>query len=95
MFGQTNCWIHPDIEYIAHKVNLEKAGGEQVFVSTRRSARNMSYQGFTAENGKVDVLTPVKGEVNIARVICALSVGFFEVLALIPQLLCSLWFIRM
>ena len=67
MFGQTNCWIHPDIEYIAHKVNLEKAGGEQMFISTRRAAKNMSYQGFTTENGQVDILTPIKGQVNSSQ----------------------------
>lgn len=41
MFGQTNCWVHPDIKYIA----FETASGD-VFINTRRSARNMSYQGF-------------------------------------------------
>lgn len=56
MYGQTNCWIHPDIEYIA----WEHKNGE-VMVTTRRAARNMSYQEFTAEVGKVSVLATIKG----------------------------------
>uniref|UniRef100_A0A673WTU3 Leucine--tRNA ligase n=1 Tax=Salmo trutta TaxID=8032 RepID=A0A673WTU3_SALTR len=36
MFGQTNCWVHPDIKYIA----FETASGD-VFINTRRSARNV------------------------------------------------------
>ncbi|WAQ98789.1 SYLC-like protein [Mya arenaria] len=57
MYGQTNCWIHPDINYIA----FELANGD-VFVSTRRAAQNMSYQGFTKTDGKVDVLVEIKGQ---------------------------------
>ncbi|KAJ7997238.1 hypothetical protein DPEC_G00226900 [Dallia pectoralis] len=65
MFGQTNCWVHPDIKYVA----FELASGE-VFISTRRSARNMSYQGFTKENGKVPVIMDVLGKDILG---CALS----------------------
>ncbi|KAK6321988.1 leucine--tRNA ligase, cytoplasmic [Coregonus clupeaformis] len=65
MFGQTNCWVHPDIKYIA----FEMASGD-VFISTRRSARNMSYQGFTKENGKVTVIMDVLGKDILG---CALS----------------------
>uniref|UniRef100_A0A8C7LFK3 leucine--tRNA ligase n=1 Tax=Oncorhynchus kisutch TaxID=8019 RepID=A0A8C7LFK3_ONCKI len=65
MFGQTNCWVHPDIKYIA----FEMACGD-VFISTRRSARNMSYQGFSKENGKVTVIMDVLGKDILG---CALS----------------------
>lgn len=58
MYGQTNCWLSPDIVYIAFKNNL----GE-IFICTRRSARNMSYQGFTEAEGKLDILAELKGEV--------------------------------
>lgn len=58
MYGQTNCWLHPDINYIAFRV---KSG--EVFVSTRRAALNMAYQDFTAEFGKIDILLNLKGEV--------------------------------
>ncbi|KAL3880632.1 hypothetical protein ACJMK2_032856 [Sinanodonta woodiana] len=57
MYGQTNCWIHPDMKYVA----CELTNGE-VFVSTRRAARNMSYQGFTKEDGKMNVLMELVGQ---------------------------------
>ena len=61
MYGQTNCWLHPDIDYIAFRV---KTG--EVFVSTERAALNMAYQDFTAEFGKMDVLLRMKGKVIAA-----------------------------
>ena len=36
----------------------------EVFVSTRRAANNLSYQGFTEENGKVNVVAELKGQVG-------------------------------
>lgn len=57
MYGQTNCWVHPDIKYIAFDTV-----GDGVFISTRRSARNMSYQGFTKKDGHFDVLLEVTGQ---------------------------------
>ncbi|XP_016374050.1 leucine--tRNA ligase, cytoplasmic-like [Sinocyclocheilus rhinocerous] len=57
MFGQTNCWIRPDMRYII----FETANGE-LFISTQRSARNMSYQGFTKENGVVPVIMNIMGQ---------------------------------
>ena len=63
MYGQTNCWVHPDISYIA----VALASGE-VFFCTKRSARNMSYQGFFKENGKVDILLELKGQVRLLLV---------------------------
>lgn len=59
MYGQTNCWVHPTMKYIAY----ELASGE-VFISTRRAAHNMSYQGFTKENGKIDILLELVGQVS-------------------------------
>ena len=67
MYGQTNCWVSPTITYIAYAIN-----DKEVFVSTRRAARNMSYQvfdadsgqgvqGYTRPEGKVDVLGEVPG----------------------------------
>ena len=56
VYGQTNCWVHPDIKYIAYKV----VNGE-VFISTKRAARNLSYQNFTHEDGKVDVVAEILG----------------------------------
>ncbi|XP_066998764.2 leucine--tRNA ligase, cytoplasmic [Anabrus simplex] len=57
MYGQTNCWVHPDLKYIAFK----KTDGE-VFICSRRAARNMAYQGFTSQDGQVDVLLELTGQ---------------------------------
>ncbi|XP_056587813.1 leucine--tRNA ligase, cytoplasmic-like [Triplophysa dalaica] len=65
MFGQTNCWLRPDMMYIV----FETASGE-LFISTQRSARNMSYQGFTKENAQVPVIMQIMGKDILG---CALS----------------------
>ena len=49
------------MKYIAFAVN----GGE-VYISTRRAARNMAYQEFTKNFGVVDVLVELTGKVIIA-----------------------------
>ena len=55
-YGQTNCWLHPDIEYVV--VETAKDG---LFVCSKRSARNMAYQGFCGENNQYKVVLKVKG----------------------------------
>lgn len=57
MYGQTNCWLHPDITYIAFET--VKDG---VFISTKRAARNMSYQGFTQKDGEFKITLEFKGQ---------------------------------
>lgn len=59
MYGQTNCWVHPNIRYIA----FSTVNGE-IFISTERAAKNMSYQGFTKEEGKIDIVAELTGEVS-------------------------------
>ena len=61
MFGQTNCWVKPDMKYVAVAM---KSG--EVFVCTERAARNMSYQEMMEENGKVKVLVELTGQVRKA-----------------------------
>ncbi|CAJ0572278.1 unnamed protein product, partial [Mesorhabditis spiculigera] len=50
MYGQTNCYIHPDINYSAFYVGEKE---DQVYIATARSARNIAYQGYTPEFGVV------------------------------------------
>ena len=59
MYGQTNCWVRPDMRYIAY----ETASGD-VFISTYRSARNMAYQGMLKQQDKVTVLVELIGQVG-------------------------------
>jgi leucyl-tRNA synthetase len=56
MYGQTNCYIGPNLEYIAFK-----AKNGEVFISTKRAAKNMAYQGITAEDEKINVLEVLSG----------------------------------
>lgn len=67
MYGQTNCWLHPDIKYIGFKTS-EDIGGD-VFICTRRAARNMSYQGFTPANGHLDVVIKLTGQVCVKYIL--------------------------
>lgn len=58
MYGQTNCWVHPDIKYIA----FETTRNGEVWICTRRAARNMAYQGFTAVEGQVKEIAELTGQ---------------------------------
>ncbi|XP_047126079.1 leucine--tRNA ligase, cytoplasmic isoform X1 [Hydra vulgaris] len=57
MYGQTNCWIHPEIEYIAFASSKEN----EVYISTERAAKNMAYQGLTQKENQVDILVKLVG----------------------------------
>lgn len=57
MYGQTNCWVRPDMRYIAFTTATN-----EIFICTERSARNMAYQGFTPVEGKIDIIAELKGE---------------------------------
>uniref|UniRef100_A0A182JFF4 leucine--tRNA ligase n=1 Tax=Anopheles atroparvus TaxID=41427 RepID=A0A182JFF4_ANOAO len=57
MYGQTNCWVHPDIKYIAFET-----AKKEVWICTRRAARNMAYQGFTAVEGEIKELVELVGQ---------------------------------
>lgn len=59
MYGQTNCWVRSDMEYVAFRVTTG-----DVFVCTKRAALNMAYQGFTEEFGKFDPLLTFTGQVS-------------------------------
>ncbi|KAK3888912.1 hypothetical protein Pcinc_007058 [Petrolisthes cinctipes] len=56
MYGQTNCWLGPDLNYIA----VEAKNGN-VYVCTKRAARNMVYQGMLRVENKVLPIVEMKG----------------------------------
>ncbi|KAI7877197.1 leucyl-tRNA synthetase [Lichtheimia hyalospora FSU 10163] len=56
MYGQTNCFIGPDIDYGIYKVNDKEA-----FLCTERAARNMSHQKIFAQEGVINKLAEIKG----------------------------------
>ncbi|XP_077329130.1 leucine--tRNA ligase, cytoplasmic [Lithobates pipiens] len=77
MFGQTNCWLRPDMPYIA----FETATGD-IFVCTQRAARNMSYQGFTKDNGVVPVVKELMGEDLLGAALSAPRTSYKVIYAL-------------
>ncbi|PWZ02057.1 leucyl-tRNA synthetase [Testicularia cyperi] len=56
MYGQTNCYVGPTIDYGAFQIN-----DTDVYICTERAARNMAFQGITKERGAVNCLATVKG----------------------------------
>ncbi|KJH53016.1 leucine--tRNA ligase [Dictyocaulus viviparus] len=71
MYGQTNCFLHPDIQY---SVFYAGENEDMVFIATARSARNMSYQGLTARNGVVhyvDGLEMIPGKAFLGAAVSA------------------------
>jgi leucyl-tRNA synthetase len=65
-YGITNCFVGPSIEYCAVKVNEA-----EVFICTPRAARNMAFQGVTAERGQVDIVATVPGSALVGSKIRA------------------------
>ncbi|VEN44598.1 unnamed protein product [Callosobruchus maculatus] len=80
MYGQTNCWLRPDMKYIA----FETINGE-IFICTARAARNMSYQGFTNKDGEYKVVAELLGEDLLG---CALKapMTLYEKIYTLPML---------
>ncbi|CAI2348746.1 unnamed protein product [Caenorhabditis sp. 36 PRJEB53466] len=82
MYGQTNCYLHPDIQYSVFYATEKE---DQVFVATARSARIMSYQGLTKENGKirfVDGLEKIAGSKLLGAPLAAPLAKYGKVYAL-------------
>ncbi|KAM9312433.1 leucine--tRNA ligase, cytoplasmic isoform 2-T2 [Gastrophryne carolinensis] len=80
MFGQTNCWLRPDMPYIA----FETVNGD-IFICTQRAARNMSYQGFTKDNGVVPVVKELMGEDLLGAALSA-PLTSYKVIYALPML---------
>ncbi|XP_007947303.1 leucine--tRNA ligase, cytoplasmic [Orycteropus afer afer] len=80
MFGQTNCWVRPDMKYIG----FETVTGD-IFICTQRAARNMSYQGFTKDNGVVPVVKELMGEEILGASLSA-PLTSYKVIYVLPML---------
>ena len=63
MYGQTNCWLSPDMDYVAFQTS-----NQEIFISTYRAALNMSYQAMTPVEGQIEVLAKLKGQVTVGYV---------------------------
>ncbi|KNC49373.1 leucyl-tRNA synthetase [Thecamonas trahens ATCC 50062] len=58
MYGQTNCWVGPDLEYGAFALD---ADASEVVICTDRCARNMSFQNSSPVFGEVNKLASLTG----------------------------------
>lgn len=56
MYGQTNCYVGPDLDYGAFQIN-----DSEVFICTERSALNLAFQGYSPVPKKVSKLLDLKG----------------------------------
>ena len=73
MYGQTNCWISPFIEYGGYVVN------EEIFIMTQRSASNFSYQ----RKGVSDRIFSINGESLIGIKVTA-PLSFYKEVFILP-----------
>ncbi|KAF0686771.1 Aste57867_21434 [Aphanomyces stellatus] len=56
MYGQTNCFVLPDGDYGAYRINET-----DVFVISRRSALNLAHQDYSRTWGQIECLLELKG----------------------------------
>eukprot|EP00435_Cladocopium_sp_Y103_P005585 s1260_g1.t2 len=66
MPGQTNCWILPTGQY-----GCFEAPENQVYVTSHRAARNMSFQGILMPWGKPKCLMEVSGQELVGKKVAA------------------------
>jgi leucyl-tRNA synthetase len=57
MYGQTNCWVHPDLKYVVFETIKN-----EYFICTSRAARNMAYQGYTSQFGVFASIKELTGQ---------------------------------
>ncbi|KDN49221.1 leucyl-tRNA synthetase [Tilletiaria anomala UBC 951] len=56
MYGQTNCYVGPNLSYGLFAIN-----DTDIYLCTDRAARNMAFQGITKERGTVEKIDSIKG----------------------------------
>jgi leucyl-tRNA synthetase len=81
MYGQTNCWVGPEIEYGIYRV-----GSDTLYVCTERAARNLSYQDeFGDIQGKYERVGTIKGLDLIGKAVIA-PLSFYKHVYVLPML---------
>ncbi|KAK4887053.1 hypothetical protein RN001_003324 [Aquatica leii] len=80
MYGQTNCWVRPDMKYIAFENMFD-----EILIATRRSARNMSYQGYMKVEGEVKVLMELIGQ-DLLGVALSAPMTEYKIIYALPML---------
>ena len=65
-YGQTNCWVRPDMKYVAVRLD-----NKEVWISTAIAAKNMSYQELMVSEGLVDTVMELVGQDIMVLVLSA------------------------
>ncbi|MBW0467490.1 hypothetical protein O181_007205 [Austropuccinia psidii MF-1] len=79
MYGQTNCFIGPSIEY-----GLFETKDGSLFLCTERAARNMSFQNITAARGVFKKIAAIEGRSLIGTKIHAPN-GIHQAIYILPM----------
>lgn len=79
MYGQTNCWVLPDGEYGAFAIN-----DKEIFVCTKRAARNFSFQEKSPVNGVVTELATFQGSALLGAALRA-PLSKYPVIYVLPM----------
>ncbi|CAO3587608.1 unnamed protein product [Absidia cylindrospora] len=79
MYGQTNCFVGPDITYGVYQVNDTDA-----YLVTERAARNMAYQKMFAKEGELIKLADIKGDVIVGTKIKA-PLSIYDAVYVLPM----------
>ncbi|RIA97593.1 leucine-tRNA ligase, partial [Glomus cerebriforme] len=79
MYGQTNCFVGTEINYGLFKINET-----DVFICTYRAARNMAFQGYSEERGKINQLIEIKGSALIGTKVNA-PLSKYEQVYILPM----------
>ncbi|KKA26535.1 hypothetical protein TD95_005186 [Thielaviopsis punctulata] len=66
MYGQTNCFVGPDITY-----GVFKASPTDYYVVTERAAKNMAYQGLFEKHGEIVKVASLPGPAIIGTLVDA------------------------
>ncbi|CAF1503556.1 unnamed protein product [Rotaria sordida] len=80
MYGQTNCWLHPDILYVAFETRLHG-----ILICTRRAAQNMVYQEFTHIYGQYTILAEFLGSELFGLPLYA-PLSYYETVYVLPMM---------
>lgn len=80
MYGQTNLWVKPDMNYVAFRMINNEIG-----ICSRRAALNMSYQDLTPKTGQVEIIAELVG-VDLMGQALESPLAYNKVIYVLPML---------
>lgn len=80
MYGQTNCYVGPRLEYGIYESNVP---GE-LFVCTPRAAQNLAYQKFSPERGVIRQVATISGDKLVGTSVRA-PYSVYDIVRVLPM----------